>query len=82
MTEFSATFKIIQYIFIYDWILLTQSAFKGFCPQDTGTYPLCSTTQGWPCSYDGSGQGACSGDWTGGVIADQVIVSKGLKPGK
>ena len=47
---------------------------RGFCPQDTGTYPL--------CSYDGSGQGACSGDWTGGVIADQVIVPKGLKPGK
>ena len=56
--------------------------FKALCPQDTGTYPLCSATQGWPCSYDGSGQGACSGDWTGGVIADQVIVPKGLKPGK
>ena len=35
---------------------------------------MCSETQGWPCSYDGSGQGACSGDWTAGVIADQVTI--------
>ena len=56
--------------------------FKALCAQDTGTYPMCSSTQGWPCSYDGSGQGACSGDWTAGVIADQVVVPTGLKPGK
>ena len=34
----------------------------------------CSDKQGWPCSYDGSGQGACSGDWTAGVIADKVYL--------
>lgn len=56
--------------------------FKALCPEDTGTYPMCSPTQGWPCSYDGSGQGACSGDWTAGVIADKVVVPKALKPGK
>merc|ERR1712217_386912 len=48
--------------------------FKALCPQDIGTYPMCSATQGWPCSYDGSGQGACSGDWTAGVVADKVIL--------
>jgi hypothetical protein len=56
--------------------------FPALCPQDTGTYPLCSKTRGWPCSYDGSGQGACSGDWTAGVIADKVIIPQGLRPGK
>ena len=43
---------------------------------------MCSAMQGWPCSYDGSGQGACSGDWTAGVIADQVVIPQSLKPGK
>jgi len=56
--------------------------FAALCPQDTGTYPECSSTQGWPCSYDGSGQGACSGDWTAGVIADQVRIPPTLKPGQ
>lgn len=56
--------------------------FEALCPQDIGTYPMCSPTQGWPCSYDGSGQGACSGDWTAGVIADKVIIPKSLTPGK
>lgn len=35
----------------------------------------------WPCSYDGSGQGACSGDWTAGLIADKVKIPESLKPG-
>ena len=56
--------------------------FPALCAQDTGTYPLCSATQGWPCSYDGSGQGACSGDWTAGVVADKVVIPKTLKPGR
>ena len=55
--------------------------FDALCEQDTGTFPLCSETQGWPCSYDGSGLGACSGDWTAGVIADKVLLPKTLKPG-
>eukprot|EP00036_Acanthoecidae_sp_10tr_P012007 CAMPEP_0182917744 /NCGR_PEP_ID=MMETSP0105_2-20130417/1687_1 /TAXON_ID=81532 ORGANISM="Acanthoeca-like sp., Strain 10tr" /NCGR_SAMPLE_ID=MMETSP0105_2 /ASSEMBLY_ACC=CAM_ASM_000205 /LENGTH=475 /DNA_ID=CAMNT_0025054763 /DNA_START=27 /DNA_END=1454 /DNA_ORIENTATION=+ len=42
------------------------------CPQDTGRLP-------W--STDGSGQGECSGDWTAGVISDEVIVPKDLAPG-
>ena len=56
--------------------------FPALCPQDKGTFPMCSQTQGWPCSYDGSGQGVCSGDWTAGLIADQVIVPENIKPGK
>lgn len=56
--------------------------FKALCPQDTGTYPMCTETQGWPCSYDGSGQGACSGDWTAGLIADKVVIPADIKPGK
>eukprot|EP00928_Gymnodinium_smaydae_P028390 TRINITY_DN21659_c0_g1_i1.p1 TRINITY_DN21659_c0_g1~~TRINITY_DN21659_c0_g1_i1.p1 ORF type:complete len:426 (+),score=29.75 TRINITY_DN21659_c0_g1_i1:74-1351(+) len=56
--------------------------FKALCSQDIGTYPRCSKTQGWPCSYDGSGQGACSGDWTADLIADKVVIPKHLKPGK
>lgn len=48
-------------------------AFPAPCPQDTGRYP-------W--STDGSGQGACSGDWTAGVIEDTVIVPKDAAPGK
>lgn len=56
--------------------------FKALCSQDTGTYPECSEMQGWPCSYDGSGQGACSGDWTAGLIADKVVVPQDIKPGK
>ena len=27
-------------------------------------------------------EGACSGDWTGGVIVDEVLVPKQLKPGR
>lgn len=42
------------------------------CPQDTGIYD-------W--STDGSGQGACSGDWTAGSISDHVIVPKDAVPG-
>ena len=56
--------------------------FKAPCPQDTGTYPYCAAVNNtWPCSYDGSGQGACSGDWTAGLIADKVTIPKTLKPG-
>jgi hypothetical protein len=40
--------------------------FPAVCPQDKGRLP-------W--STDGSGQGACSGDWTAGLIADRVKVS-------
>eukprot|EP00051_Salpingoeca_urceolata_P023828 m.410430 g.410430 ORF g.410430 m.410430 type:complete len:387 (+) comp20158_c7_seq8:1833-2993(+) len=47
--------------------------FKAPCPQDTGILP-------W--STDGSGQGACSGDWTAGVISDHVIIPKDIKPGQ
>ena len=46
--------------------------FPPVCPQDTGRMP-------W--STDGSGQGACSGDWTAGLIADRVIIPKTLPPG-
>jgi len=46
--------------------------FPALCPQDNGREP-------W--STDGSGQGACSGDWTAGVISDEVIIPKGLAPG-
>jgi hypothetical protein len=46
--------------------------FPAPCPQDTGRLP-------W--STDGSGQGECSADWTGGAIADRVLVPKTLKPG-
>eukprot|EP00947_MAST-08B_sp_MAST-8B-sp1_P004909 g4909.t1 len=35
----------------------------------------------YPWSTDGSGQGACSGDWTLGVIADTVLVPKDLPAG-
>ena len=44
--------------------------FPAPCPQDDGPYA-------W--STDGSGQGACSGDWTAGLIADKVVVPAGLK---
>ena len=44
--------------------------FKPPCEEDTGPYP-------W--STDGSGQGACSGDWTAGLITDKVKVPAGLK---
>eukprot|EP01052_Picozoa_sp_SAG31_P042767 SAG31_NODE_6895_length_1858_cov_1.828880_3_plen_102_part_01 len=37
--------------------------FPAPCPQDRGREP-------W--STDGSGQGACSGDWTAGLIVDRV----------
>jgi len=47
--------------------------FPAPCPQDVGRYP-------W--SEDGSGQGACSGDWTAGVIEDTVIVPLNAAPGK
>ena len=46
--------------------------FPAPCPQDTGIYD-------W--STDGSGQGACSGDWTAGVIEDTVLVPADLAPG-
>ena len=46
--------------------------FPAPCPQDTGPYP-------W--STDGSGQGACSGDWTMGVIEDTVLIPKDLPSG-
>jgi hypothetical protein len=46
--------------------------FPAPCPQDTGRLP-------W--STDGSGQGACSGDWTAGLIADRVILPKSLPAG-
>lgn len=46
--------------------------FPSPCPQDIGTYA-------W--SEDGSGQGACSGDWTMGMISDEVIIPD-VKPGK
>ena len=46
--------------------------FPAPCPQDTGRYP-------W--STDGSGQGACSGDWTAGLVADRVIIPKSLPAG-
>jgi len=48
-------------------------SFPAPCPQDVGRYA-------W--STDGSGQGACSGDWTAGVIEDTVIVPKDAAPGK
>ena len=47
--------------------------FPAPCPQDHGREP-------W--STDGSGQGACSGDWTAGVISDEVIIPKDLKAGE
>ena len=31
---------------------------------------------------DGSGQGACSGDWTAGMIADRVVIPKDLPAGE
>lgn len=46
--------------------------FPAPCPQDAGPYP-------W--STDGSGQGACSGDWTAGVIEDEIIIPASLAPG-
>ena len=46
--------------------------FPPVCPQDTGREP-------W--STDGSGQGACSGDWTAGLIADRVKIPKTLPAG-
>lgn len=46
--------------------------FPAPCPTDTGIY-------NW--STDGSGQGACSGDWTAGVIEDTVLIPAGLAPG-
>mmetsp|Transcript_39930 Transcript_39930/g.71823 ORF Transcript_39930/g.71823 Transcript_39930/m.71823 type:complete len:393 (-) Transcript_39930:125-1303(-) len=46
--------------------------FPAPCPQDTGPYP-------W--STDGSGQGACSGDWTAGLISDHVLIPKDLPAG-
>jgi hypothetical protein len=56
--------------------------FEALCPQDTGTFPFCAdVNDSWPCSYDGSGMGACSGDWTAGLIADKVVIPKNLKPG-
>lgn len=46
--------------------------FPAPCPQDVGREP-------W--STDGSGQGACSGDWTAGLIADRVKIPKALPAG-
>lgn len=43
------------------------------CPQDTHRMP-------W--STDGSGQGACSGDWTAGLISDHVIIPADMPLGK
>lgn len=43
------------------------------CPQDTGPFD-------W--ATDGSGQGACSGDWTMGLIADTVKIPDDLPPGQ
>ena len=46
--------------------------FPAPCPQDVGREP-------W--STDGSGQGACSGDWTAGMIVDRVKIPENLPPG-
>eukprot|EP01047_Picozoa_sp_COSAG01_P038932 COSAG01_NODE_3187_length_6441_cov_16.292179_3_plen_209_part_00 len=46
--------------------------FPPACPQDVGREP-------W--STDGSGQGACSGDWTAGLIADRVKIPPHVPPG-
>jgi len=46
--------------------------FPAPCPQDTGPYP-------W--STDGSGQGACSGDWTAGLISDHIIIPEDVPAG-
>lgn len=46
--------------------------FPAPCPQDNGRLP-------W--STDGSGQGACSGDWTAGLIVDRVKIPATLPPG-
>jgi len=46
--------------------------FPAPCPMDDGPYA-------W--STDGSGQGACSGDWTAGLISDHVFIPKDVTPG-
>lgn len=46
--------------------------FEPPCPQD-------NHREAW--STDGSGQGACSGDWTAGVISDHVIIPQDITPG-
>lgn len=47
--------------------------------------PPCDWDEGWYSQPGAPGsvdvEGACSGDWTGGVIVDQVIIPKNLKPG-
>ena len=49
------------------------------CTQFT---PPCATDRGpEPWSTDLSYQGACSGDWTAGLIADRVAVPEGLPAG-
>ena len=39
----------------------------------------CPSTKGSHC--DGDGMGACSSDWVVGVISDEVLIPKTLKPG-
>lgn len=58
----------------------TCTHFEPLCPQDQEAHRLFGNFT-LPWSTDGSGQGTCSGDWTLGMIADKVIIPKGLKPG-
>ena len=48
--------------------------------------PPCEWDDGWyaqpPRQASVDVEGACSGDWTGGVIVDKVVVPAGLKPGR
>ena len=50
------------------------------CPQDCSGQPRCAT----PAAHtdEGSQQGQCSGDWTGGQIVDTVIVPASTAPGE
>eukprot|EP00054_Salpingoeca_dolichothecata_P014592 m.82724 g.82724 ORF g.82724 m.82724 type:complete len:404 (-) comp21070_c0_seq3:238-1449(-) len=50
------------------------------CLQFAPPCPMDTHREEW--STDGSGQGACSGDWTAGVISDHVIIPKDIALGK
>ena len=54
--------------------------FEPPCPYDCTGTPNCTHGR-LPSSTDGSGQGECSGDWTRGVIVDEIKLPPKLKPG-
>ena len=50
--------------------------FEPPCPWDNGWFP-----QPGGKAHNVDVEGACSGDWTGGVISDHVLLPKDLPPG-